>query len=105
MGSKTEKINSEYHFGGSDRVNIKTSTVVKLNEYFTVHTEDGPFDLTAEITADFGSIPEKYHEVFMNVLTSKYLNKVSFGENPFSECKPVVKRKWWQFWKSKYFTS
>ena len=37
-----------------------------------------------------------------NVLSSKYLNKASFGDNPFSECKPIVKRKWWEFWKSKY---
>jgi hypothetical protein len=49
-----------------------------------------------------GNIPEKYHEVALNILTAKYLNKVSFGDNPFSECKPIVKRKWWEFWKSKY---
>jgi hypothetical protein len=55
-----------------------------------------------EVSADFAKIDRKYHEIFFNVLTSKYLNKVSFGENPFSECKPMVKRKWWQFWKSKY---
>jgi hypothetical protein len=33
------------------------------------------------------------------MLTSKYINKVSFGDNPFSECKPLSKRKWYQFWK------
>jgi hypothetical protein len=101
MESKLKKNNSEYHIGSLNRVNVKTSTVVKLNEYFTVYTEEGTFDLTAEITADFANIPEQYHEVFLNILTSKYLNKVSFGDNPFSECKPVVKRKWWQFWKFK----
>jgi hypothetical protein len=70
-----------------------------------VHTEDGPIELTTEIIADFVDIPEKYREVFMNVLTAKYLNKVSFGGNPFSQCSPVVKRKWYQIWKSKYFTN
>jgi hypothetical protein len=98
------KVNISYNLG-TEYVNVKTSTVVRLNEDFVVHTEEGPFSLTTEITADFASIPEKYHEVFLNVITSKYLNKVSFGENPFSECKPVVKRKWYQFWKSKYFST
>ena len=37
----------------------------------------------------------------MNVLTSKYINKVSYGENPFSQCKPLPKKKWYQFWKPK----
>ena len=85
-----------------DRVSIKASTIVKLNEHFTVFTMDGPVDFKAEITSDFADIPEQYHEVCLNVLTSKYTNKVSFGQNPFSECKPVVKLKWWQFWKPKY---
>jgi hypothetical protein len=88
---------------GNHYVNLKTSTVVKLHEVFTVYTESGPIDLKVEITGDFCDIPKEYHEVFLNVLTSKYLNKVSFGDNPFSQCKPVIKRKWFQFWKSKYF--
>lgn len=89
---------------GNDHISVKTSNLVKLKELFMAHTQDGPIELEVEIVADFSTIPEKYHEVFLNVLTSKYLNKVSFGDNPFSECKPVVKRRWWQFWKSKYFT-
>jgi hypothetical protein len=93
---------NEYHLGGK-YINVKSSSIVKLNEEFVVFTQDGPMSLGVEIVADFNDIPEKYHEIFLNVLTSKYLNKVSFGDNPFSECKPVVKRKWWQFWKSKYF--
>lgn len=95
---------TEYNLG-SGYIKVKSSSIVKLNEEFNVFTQDGPIALDVEITADFNTIPEKYHEVFLNVLTSKYLNKVSFGDNPFSECKPMVERKWWQFWKSKYFTS
>lgn len=90
---------------GADYLNVKSSTIVKMEEHFVVITEDGPIDLTVDITADFMKIPEKYHEIFLNVLTSKYMNKVSFGDNPFSECRPIVKRKWWQFWKSEYFSS
>lgn len=89
---------------GSDYFNVKSSTIVQMNEEFVVYSEDGPVVLRTIITADFENIPQKYHEIFVNVLTSKYMNKVNFGENPFSECKPLVKRKWWQFWKSQYFT-
>lgn len=88
---------------GNTYVNLRQSNVVRLNEEFLVYTESGPISLKTEIEADFNDIPEEYHEVFLNLLTAKYLNKVSFGDNPFSQCKPVVKRKWYQFWKSKYF--
>lgn len=88
---------------GQDTYSVKTSTVVKLNEHFVVHTLEGPVDLRVDIIADFANIPEKYHEVMMNVLTSKYLNKVSFGHNPFSQCKPPKKKKWYQFWLKKQF--
>jgi uncharacterized protein YutE (UPF0331/DUF86 family) len=88
----------EYNLA-NDPINIKTSTVVKLNEYFSLMTNEGVVDLKVDITADFNDIPEKYHEVLLNMLTSKYINKVSFGHNPFSECKPPKNKKWYQFWK------
>ena len=88
---------------GNSYINIKTSTTVKLNEEFIVYTDDGPITLKVDINADFIDLPEKYHEIFLNILTAKYMNKVSFGDNNFSQCKPVIKRKWFQFWKSKYF--
>lgn len=97
-------INGDINLGGSNYLNIKASTMISLTEQFVVYTEDGPKVLNVKISADFDEIPKKYHEVFLNVLTAKYTNTVSFGNNPFSECKPIVKRKWWQFWKSKYFT-
>ena len=99
-----QHINGELSLGSSQYVNIKASTVITLFEQFVVDTDDGPQFLNVKISADFDEIPKKYHEVFLNVLTAKYLNKVSFGANPFSECKPVKKKKWWQFWKTKYFT-
>jgi hypothetical protein len=87
----------------SDYIKVKTTTLVETEEYFQVLTLEGPIDFKVKITADMADIPEKYHEVALNMITSKYINKVSFGHNPFSQCKPPVKRKWWQFWKSKYF--
>jgi len=88
---------------GTDYINVQQASIVKLKETFTIYTDKGPIELDTEICADFNKVPEEYHEIFMNVLTSKYMNKVSFGDNPFSCCKPVIKRKWYQFWKSKYF--
>ena len=87
---------------GNDHINVKASSIVKLNEGFTIFTESGPVDLNVEIVADFAQVPEQFHEIFLNMLTSKYLNKVSFGDNPFSKCRPLPKRKWYQFWKTKY---
>lgn len=97
-------MSKDFHIGNGEYVSVQTSNLVKLHEQFVVYTEDGPITLNVDINADFATIDKKHHEIFFNVLTSKYLNKVSFGENPFSECKPVSKRKWWQFWKSKYIT-
>jgi hypothetical protein len=97
--------NTDFHIGNGSYINIQTSSIVKLNEQFIVYTEEGPIELTVDIVADFDKIDKKYHEIFFNVLASKYLNRASFGDNPFSECKPIVKRKWWQFWKSKYVQS
>lgn len=90
---------TDFTIGDDYSINVKTSTVVKMTEFFTVVTDKGPITLPVEVTSDFNQIPEEYHEVFLNVLTSKYMNKVNFGTNPFSECKPYEKRKWWQFWR------
>ena len=97
-------ITGDLNLGGKKYLNNKASTTISMKEQFTVYTQDGPQHLNVNISADFDEIPKKYHEVFLNVLTSKYSNSASFGNNPFSECKPVQKKKWWQFWKTKYFT-
>lgn len=93
---------NDFHIGNGSYINIQASNVVKLQEQFVIYTEDGPKTLSVDISADFVNIDQKYHEIFFNVLSSKYLNKVAFGDNPFSECKPIVERRWWQFWRSKY---
>ena len=58
-----------------------------------------PIELDIKIEADFNTVPEKYHEVFLNIMTAKYNSKVSFGDNPFSKCQPAPKKHWYQFWK------
>ena len=95
-------MSQEFHIGNGNYISLQTSSLVRLQEQFIIYTEDGPITLNVDVTADFTKIDKKYHEIFFNVISSKYLNRVVFGDNPFSECKPIVTRKWWQFWKSKY---
>jgi len=100
---KNADINSKIkvNVGGGEFLQVKSSTIVKLNECFVVYTEEGPVELMVDISADFKTIDPKYHEIFFNVISAKYLNKVSYGDNPFSECKPIENRKWYEFWKIK----
>ena len=94
-----KKKDSELFLGGG-HLNIQSSQYVETyNSLKLITVTDGAIELNVEIKADFSKIPEKYHEVCLNMLTSKYVNKVSFGDNPFSECKPLPKRKWYQIWK------
>jgi hypothetical protein len=84
---------------GADIINVKTSKTLKLENYFELFTKEGNINLKVDIIADFENIPEQYHEVFLNMLTATYYRKVSFGDNPFSECKPLPPKRWWEFWK------
>ena len=95
------KKETDLHMGNGYFMNIKTSNNVTLYEAFTIDDDGTPIRLNVQITADFAEIPEKYHEIFFNVLSSKYLNKVTFTDNPFSMCKTNEKRKWYQLWKPK----
>ena len=84
---------------GNGFIDIKSAIIVKLNETFIVQTDEGSVELNVSISADLNEIEPKYHEILLNVLSAKYLNRVSFGDNPFSQAKPIEKRKWYQFWK------
>ena len=95
-----KKKQTELFLGGGNNLQIKSASIVTLDQTLTLVTpEDGSFQLNVSIQSDFETIPEKYHEVFLNMLSAKYLNVTSFGDNPFSLCKPAPKRKWYQIWK------
>ena len=94
-----KKSNNEIFLGGG-HLNIQSTNYVQTyNSLQLITVDDGVIELNIEIKADFSKIPEKYHEVFFNILSAKYLDKVSFGDNPFSLCVPQSKKKWYQFWK------
>jgi hypothetical protein len=96
--SKNQK---EIYLGGGANINVKKASVVSVHNSLKLITpNDGAIALDVKIEADFDTIPEKYHEVFLNMISAKYLDSVSFGDNPFSQCVPPKKKKWWQFWKA-----
>jgi hypothetical protein len=91
---------SEINLGSGNNLAMNTSTIVTCHEALTLIVNGkGGITLDVKIQADFNTVPEEYHEVFMNMLTSKYCKTASFGDNPFSRCIPAKKRKWWQLWK------
>ena len=89
----------EIFLGGGNNLTIQTSKNVELKETLYLMDENKAIDLDVVITANFENIPEKYHEVFINMMTTKYYSRVSFGHNPFSQCLPPKDKKWYQFWK------
>jgi len=98
---KTKKQSEVYFGAGSGYLNIKTSEIVETSNILKLKVNDNDFiNLEVKVVADFSTIPEKYHEVFLNMLSAKYMDSVSFGDNPFSQCQPPPKKKWWQFWKA-----
>ena len=96
------KKETDIYLGGGSNINIKTASIVSVHNSLKLITpHDGAITLDIKIESDFDTIPEKYHEVFLNMVSAKYVDSVSFGDNPFSLCTPAPKRKWYQFWKSK----
>jgi len=94
---------SEIYLGGGNNLVMSTSKLVTCHEILTlvIPNKGRTIDLEIKIQADFDTVPEEYHEVFLNMLSSKYMKAVSFGDNPFSKCLPTPKKRWWQFWKAK----
>lgn len=91
----------ELFMGDGKHINLQSSQYVTThNSLKLVTITDGAIEMDVEIRADFSKIPEKYHEVFLNIFSAKYTDIVSFGDNSFSKCVPPPKKKWWQFWKA-----
>ena len=94
-----KKKQEEIFVGYSTHINVQTAQLVTLLDTLTVMDGNKAIELNIKIEANFNDIPEKYHEIFFNVMSSRYYGKVSFTNNPFSECIPLPKKRWWQFWR------
>ena len=94
------KQNKDLFLGGGHNLNMRSSSLVTTQQTLTLLTNThGAIQLSVDIQADFDSIPDEYREVFLNMMSAKYLGVVSFGDNPFSQCLPAPKKRWWQIWK------
>jgi hypothetical protein len=90
----------EINLGAGSNLIMTTSKLVTCNEILTlVVNGKKSISLDIKIQADFDTIPKEYHEVFLNMMTSKYCKAVSFSDNPFSQSQPAPKRRWYQIWK------
>jgi hypothetical protein len=97
MSNKQE---NEIYLGGGNNLVMSTSKLVICHETLTlVVNGKGAIPLEIKIQADFDTIPSEYHEIFLNMISAKYLKTTSFGDNPFSQCQSIPKKRWWQFWK------
>ena len=95
------KKETDIYLGAGNNINVRKASIVSVYNTLKLMTiNDGAIQLDIKIEADFDTIPEKYHEVFLNMVSAKYLDSVSFGDNPFSLCQPPPKKKWWQIWKA-----
>lgn len=96
------KNTNEIYLGSGANLVMSTSKLITCHEVLTLVTpDDGAIQLDVQIQADFDTIPKEYHEIFLNIMSAKYMKTVSFGDNPFSQCLPAPKKRWWQFWKQK----
>lgn len=80
-----EKSTSVVDLNSNCQYEFKMSSVMTMRELFTIITEEGKVHLDVTISADFENVPEKYRELFINMLTSKYMNTVSMKNNVFSK--------------------
>jgi hypothetical protein len=95
------KKETDIYLGAGNNINVRKASIVSVHNTLKLMTiNDGAIQLDITIEADFDTIPEKYHEVFLNMVSTKYLDSASFGDNPFSQCLPPPRKKWYQFWKA-----
>jgi hypothetical protein len=95
------KKQTEIYLGGGANLVMNTSKLVTCSETLTLIVNGkGGIGLEIKIQADFDTVPEEYHEVFLNMMSAKYLKTTSFGDNPFSQCVPAPKKHWYMFWRS-----
>ena len=64
------KKNNEIYLGNGDHINIKKASIVTTHNTLQLITPtDGIIETDVKIEVDFNTIPEKYHEVFFNMLS------------------------------------
>ena len=89
----------ESNLGGGNNTTYHTSKLYTITNTIALKDKSEWVELSIKVEVDLNQVDEKYHETFVNMLTSKYMGVASFGDNPFIKCIPSGKKHWWQFWK------
>jgi hypothetical protein len=89
----------EQHLRSGNNTTYETAKLYTINNTVVVKDKYDWINLNVKIQVDLSEVDEKYHEIFVNVLTSKYMGVASFGDNPFSLSKSVNNKQWWEIWK------
>jgi hypothetical protein len=84
-------VNKDIKINDISFVSVKSNLIVEMNENLVLVTKEDTQILEITVRANLETVPEKYREIFINMLTSKYFNKVTLDENPFY--KPEVTNK------------
>ena len=90
---------TEHNIGSGLNTHFHLTKLFTINNSISLKNNGEWIELNVKVEVDLNQVDDKYHEVFINMLTSKYLGVASFGDNPFSKCEPTTKKKWWQIWK------
>ena len=72
FGRGRRKKQEEILVGYGSHLNVHTAQLVTLQDTLTVMDGNKAIELNISIEADFNSIPEKYHEIFFNVLSASF---------------------------------
>ena len=66
------KKETDIYLGGGSNINVRKASIVSVYNVLKLITpNDGAISLDIKIEADFDTIPEKYQEVFLNMISTK----------------------------------
>ena len=101
MASKIKTKPGEFYIGNGNHLTVKSSTIVEMHDYLKiVKSENDTVTLDVVIKADFEKIPAEYHQIFCQMMMTRYGGIVNIYDNTQPFAKPEIKKKkWWQFWK------
>lgn len=93
--------NTELYIGNGNHLTVKSSYIVELKDQVKLLKDEGKaISLDIKIQANFETLPDEYHQIFLHILSARYGGTINCYDNitPFELPKPKTK-KWYQFWK------
>ena len=94
--------NKEMYIGNGNSLTLKSSYIVEAKDQLRLLKEEGKaITLDVKIQSSFETIPEEYHQIFLQMLSARYGGSINCYSNltPF-ELPKLKKKRWYQFWKN-----